>query len=82
MAAPCFVPGYPTPGLSDSRSGRFLARLFHLLACPVELEDDRVFHQPVDGRHVGHRILENLILLAEDQVGIDQQTPPFIAFSE
>jgi hypothetical protein len=41
-----------------------------------------VFHQPVDGRHVGHRILENLILLAEDQVGIDQQTPPFIAFSE
>ena len=65
-------------GLFGFRLGGLLARLFHPLAGPVELQNDRVMHQSVDGCHGGHRILEDLIPLAEDQVGTDQQTPPFI----
>jgi hypothetical protein len=39
-------------------------------------------HQPVDGRHRGHRILEDLIPLAENQIGTDEQPPPFVALGE
>ena len=38
--------------------------------------------QPVDGRHGRHRILEDLFPLAENQVGTDQQTAPFVTLGK
>jgi hypothetical protein len=57
-----------TPGC---RFPRVLARLLHPLADPVALQDDGVVHQPIDGGHCRHRVLENLIPLAEDQIRTD-----------
>ena len=54
--------------LSGVRFLRFLARLPGALARTVELQDDGVVHQAVDGGHRGHRVLEDLVPLAEDQV--------------
>ncbi len=55
-------------GLFSFRFWHFLAvlvaSLFHPLARPVELQDDRVMHQSVDGCHRGHRIFKDLIPLA------------------
>ena len=73
-AAPCFV-----PGLSGGVFSRFLPSFFHSLARAVELQDDGVMHQPVDGRHRRHRILEDLVPLAEHQIRADEQTPPLVA---
>jgi len=55
-------------GLSGVRLLRLLASLPGALARTVELQDDGVVHQAVDGGHRGHRILEDLVPLAEDQI--------------
>ena len=39
-------------------------------------------HQPVDGRGGGHRVLEDAVPLAEDEVAADQYAFALIAFSE
>ena len=39
-------------------------------------------HQSVDGRHRCHRIFENLIPLAENQIRTDPQTPPLVTFGQ
>jgi hypothetical protein len=39
-------------------------------------------HQPVDGRHRGHRVFENLVPFREDQVAADQHAAPLITLRQ
>ena len=41
-----------------------------------------MMHPPVDGRGGGHRVFEDTVPLAEDEVAADQYTFALVAFSE
>ena len=47
-----------------------------------ELEDGGVVHEPIDGGHRGHRVLEDLVPLGEDQVRGDDDGLFLVAFGE
>jgi hypothetical protein len=47
-----------------------------------KLEDRGVVHEPVDGGHGGHRVLEDLVPLAEDQVGGDDHGALLVALGQ
>ena len=53
------------PGLTFLRRAGFLWLLLGSEAASVELEDDGVMNQPVDGGHGGHLVLKNLVPLRE-----------------
>jgi len=41
-----------------------------------------MMHQPVDGRDGGHRVFEDAVPLAEDQVATDEHAFALIPFGE
>jgi len=51
-------------------------------AFAVKFQDHSVVHQPVNGRHSGHWIFEDLIPFREDQVTADHYATPFIALGQ
>ena len=55
---------------------------FDPVAGDVELEDDAVMDQAVDGRGGGHRVFEDLFPLAEGQVAGEEHAAAFIAFGQ
>lgn len=52
------------------------------MALTVELEDGGVVDEPIDGRHRRHRVFEDLVPLAEDQVGGDDDGLLLIALGQ
>ena len=60
----------------------WLARCLGFLrpdAFAVELQNDGVMDEAVNGRHGGHRVLKDLIPLGEHQVAADHHAAPLIA---
>src|ERR1035437_3056249 len=51
-------------------------------AFTVELQDCRVMHEPINCRHGGHRVLEDLIPFREHQVAGDHHAAPLLAFGQ
>lgn len=45
--------------------------LFHAQAAAVELQDDGVMNEAVDGSHGGHLVFEDLIPLGKHQLGAE-----------
>ena len=60
----------------------FLPGFLRAHALPVELQDDGVMHQAVNGRHGRHRILEDLVPFGEDQVAANHHAAPFIPLGQ
>ena len=71
----------PLPPPFDLRTG-FGFRGLGAVAVAVELEDRGVMDESVDGRHGRHRVLEDLVPLAEDQVRGDDDRLLLVALSE
>jgi hypothetical protein len=61
---------------------RFLPRLLRPNAFAVELQDDGVMHQAVNGRHSGHWVLEDLVPFGEHQIAADHHAAPLISLGQ
>ena len=59
-----------------------VASLLGSVAFVVQLQDDRVMDEPVNGRCGGHGIFEDLVPLTEDQVGGDHQALALVALGQ
>jgi hypothetical protein len=53
-----------------------------MVAGDRELQHHAWCSQPLDGLSRGQRILEDLVLLGEDEIGGDQDTPAFVPLRE
>src|ERR1035437_4580666 len=51
-------------------------------AFTVELQDCRVMHEPINCRHGGHRVFEDLLPFREHQVAGDHHAAPLLAFGQ
>lgn len=57
-------------------------RLFKAIAGDIQLQDDAMMHEAIDGSRGGHRVLEYLLPLAERQVAGQHHTAPLIPFGQ
>ncbi len=60
---------------------RFLS-LLNTIARDVQLEDDAVVHQAVNGRSRRHRVFENAFPFGKRQIAGDQNAAAFVAFCQ
>src|ERR1035437_5837240 len=68
-------------GRAGSAAALFL-RAWHSHGFPIELQNDGVMDQAIHRRHRGHRVLENLVPLREDQIAAQQHAAPLIALGQ
>ena len=66
-------------GLGGVIVSRLLRAVLGPVARDVELEDGRVVDEAVDGRRCGHRVFEDAVPLAEDEVRRDEHAAPLVA---
>src|SRR5919198_243869 len=71
--------GAGVPGLAGALA---LLRVRGPVARDVELEDDGVVNEAVDGRGSRERILEDPLPLTEHEIARDQDRTPLVAFGE